>query len=256
MKKRAPNRYSRLIEDIFARHHKPGTREFEFERWELEQAAAKLAIVLPKNLGDVIYSFRFRTPLPERVLKTCAEGEAWLIEGAGKGKYRFRLSKGCWIGPTENLVRILIPDATPQIIEIHAMNDEQALLAKVRYNRLIDLFTGIVCYSLQNHLRTTVKEMGQIEVDELYVGVSKKGERFILPVQAKTGSDKIGVVQVAQDVALCAERFEGLTCRPIAVHTLPGDGVAMFELLLEDGELRIVEERHYELLTVDAPEEE
>ena len=54
------------------------------------------------------------------------------------------------------------------------MNDEQALLAKIRYNRLIDIFTGITCYSLQNHLRTTVPNIGQVEIDEIYIGIDKR----------------------------------------------------------------------------------
>lgn len=63
-----------------------------------------------------------------------------------------------------------VPDATPGIVAKYAFNDEQALLAKVRYNRLVDIFTGVTCYSLQNHLRTTVSEIGQVETDEIYVG--------------------------------------------------------------------------------------
>lgn len=51
------------------------------------------------------------------------------------------------------------------------MSDEQALLAKVRYSRLVDIFLGIAAYSLQNHLRTSVVGIGQIEMDELYVGI-------------------------------------------------------------------------------------
>ena len=46
---------------------------------------------------------------------------------------------------------IKIPDATPGIVQKYALADEQALLAKLRYNRLLDIFTGVTCYSLQNH---------------------------------------------------------------------------------------------------------
>jgi hypothetical protein len=46
----------------------------------------------------------------------------------------------------------------------------------MRYNRLLDIFTGVACYSLQNHLRTTVPDVGQVETDELYVGVDKNGQ--------------------------------------------------------------------------------
>jgi hypothetical protein len=47
---------------------------------------------------------------------------------------------------------IKVPDATPGVIAKYALSDEQALLAKLRYNRLVDLFTAITCYSLQSHL--------------------------------------------------------------------------------------------------------
>ena len=68
---------------------------------------------------------------------------------------------------------------------MYAFNDEQALLARVRYNRLIDVFLGIACYSLQNHFRTTVSGIGQVETDEVYVGVDKSGAHYVVPVQAK-----------------------------------------------------------------------
>ena len=69
------------------------------------------------------------------------------------------------------------------------MSDEQALLARVRYNRLVDIFLGIACYSLQNHLRTTASNMGQVETDELYVGVDRRGSHYVVPIQAKGGKD-------------------------------------------------------------------
>jgi hypothetical protein len=39
----------------------------------------------------------------------------------------------------------------------------------VRYNRLLYIFLGLTTYSLQNHLRTTVKSVGgsQIAIDEI-----------------------------------------------------------------------------------------
>ncbi|HLI09294.1 MAG TPA: hypothetical protein VKV40_22220 [Ktedonobacteraceae bacterium] len=58
-----------------------------------------------------------------------------------------------------------IPDSTPGLIAMYALGDEQALLAKLRYNRLIDIFTEVTCYSLQSHLRTTVPSIGQVETN-------------------------------------------------------------------------------------------
>jgi hypothetical protein len=179
------NRYSALIEKIFFDHYKKGAAALEFEREEIPRAAAELNLALPKNLGDVLYSFRFRQAMPARVLETQPPGSEWLIEAVGRAKYRFILRKANRIVPNSSLSRIRIPDSTPEIIAEYALDDEQALLAKVRYNRLIDIFLGLTTYSLQNHLRTSVKGVGQIEIDELYIGLDKYGCHYVIPVQAK-----------------------------------------------------------------------
>ena len=134
---------------------------------------------------------------------------------------------------------------------MYAFDDEQALLARLRYNRLLDIFTGVTCYSLQNHLRTTVPEMGQVETDEIYVGVDKRGAHYVFPVQAKGGNDKLNVVQIEQDFAVCAAKFPGLICRPIGTQFM-GDGViALFELEQADGIVNISAEKHYKLVPPD-----
>lgn len=40
--------------------------------------------------------------------------------------------------------------------------------------------------------------MEQVETDEVYVGVDKRGAHFVVPVQAKGGTDSISVVQIEQ----------------------------------------------------------
>src|SRR5690606_13227480 len=144
---RRPSRYSALIESIFFDHYRDGITEFVWRRPELKAKAEELGIVLPDNLGDVIYSIRYRTPLPARVLDTQPEGREWIIEGAGRSAYRFKLVSANRIRPREDLVCIAIPDATPELIRAYALDDEQALLAIVRYNRLIDTFLGLTTYS-------------------------------------------------------------------------------------------------------------
>ena len=139
----ARNRYEVLILTIFRNHHKRGLGEFEFQRSELETVAVQLGVRLPKNLGDLIYSFRYRSALPDEILSTATRGKEWIIEPAGRAKYRFRLARVSRILPRENLVATKIPDATPEIISAYALTDEQALLAKVRYNRLIDILVKI-----------------------------------------------------------------------------------------------------------------
>jgi hypothetical protein len=250
------NRYSSIIATIFKRHYKSGSTQFEFTRDEFAGVAKHLGIPLPKNLGDTIYSFRFRTALPPEIVHTASEGKEWTIELAGRGRYRFRLGRISRIVPRSDLVAIKIPDATPEIISSYALSDEQALLAKVRYNRLIDIFLGITTYSLQNHLRTTVKEIGQIEIDEVYVGVNRNGQQFVIPVQAKGGSDQLAVTQTKQDIACCRQKFPKLTCRLVSAQFMSDDVIAMFELTVVGEEVKILEERHYCLVPADQIEDD
>jgi hypothetical protein len=242
------HRYKALIESIFFDHWSKGTTEFEFARDEIKTKADELDIVLPDNVGDVPYSFRYRIDLPQKIVATQPEGLEWIIEGAGRSRYRFKLVKATRIRPSEQLVSIAIPDATPEVIRAYALDDEQALLAIVRYNRLIDTFLGLTTYSLQNHLRTTVKEVGQIEIDELYIGIDTHGCHYVIPVQAKGGKDQIGVVQTSQDLRFAEQKFPGLRCRAIAAQFMEAGVIALFELTLQDDEIKIVEERHYRLV--------
>ncbi|MBX3495659.1 MAG: endonuclease [Parvibaculum sp.] len=245
------NRYKALIEGIFFDHWRKGATEFEFERVEIKRKADKLNIALPDNIGDVIYSIRYRSPLPTKVLGTQPKGQEWIIEGAGRSRYRFKLVSATRIKPRADLVRTAIPDATPELIRAYALDDEQALLAIVRYNRLIDTFLGLTTYSLQNHLRTTVTGIGQIEIDELYVGIDKHGCHYVIPVQAKGGKDQIGVVQTTQDIKFVEQKFPGMRCRAISAQFMDGGAVALFELTLKGGQVKVVDERHYELVPAD-----
>lgn len=245
------NRYSQIVEAIFFKSYKKGVIEIPFTREDIVRTAEKLKIPLPKNLGDVLYSFRYRASLPDTITKKAPEGFEWIIRPAGRAMYKLVLTKQTYFKPTEHLAETKIPDATPGIISKYAMNDEQALLVKVRYNRLIDIFTGLTCYSLQNHLRTTVPEMGQVETDEIYIGLDKRGVHYLLPVQAKGGNDKLGVVQIEQDFAVGASKFPDLICKPIAAQFMANGAIALFEFELTADGIAIVSEKHYRLVRPD-----
>ncbi len=241
------NRYRQIAEHIFWAHYKPGATSVEFDREEIVTAAEALGVKRPDNLGDLLYSFRSRTELPDSILKTAPSNKEWIIDISARSKYEFKLATISRIVPQSHLIKVKIPDATPQIVTRYALNDEQALLAKVRYNRLIDIFLGITSYSLQNHLRTTVNKT-QIEIDELYVGVNRSGTHFVVPVQAKAGTDQITAVQTRQDLRYCEAKFPSLACRAVSAQFMEGGVIAMFELALENDDLVVVNERHYKLV--------
>ena len=245
------NRYQQIMERIFFWHYKDGDREVAFERSDMERAAQELGIDLPKNLGDIPYTFRYRGLLPDSIRAKAPEGEDWIIRSSGRSRYRFVATIVVNIAPNKLLAETKIPDATPGVITMYALGDEQALLAKLRYNRLIEIFTGVACYSLQSHLRTTVPNIGQVETDEIYIGIDRRGAHYVFPVQAKGSKDKLGIVHIEQDFALCADKFPSLICRPIAAQFIEDDSIALFEF--EEGEQGVVitSEKHYRLVPPD-----
>lgn len=241
------NRYKQLISHIFFAHYKKGMTEFAFERDEIIDAASNLKIKLPDNIGDAIYSFRFRSALPEDIIKTAPRDKCWIIRLAGRGRYQFVLVASGLIKPNELLTETKIPDSTPGVIDLYALGDEQALLAKLHYNRLIDIFLGLTCYRLQSHLRTTAPNMGQVETDEIYVGIDRKGTHLIIPIQAKGGSDRLSIVQVEQDIAVCVDKWPHLVCVSVAAQFMQDNVIALFSFAEGEKGIGIAAEQHYRL---------
>lgn len=242
-------KYDDIISGIFFDRYEAGVTSIRFERDELAAKARQLGIAVPKNLGDIIYSYKYRKSLPQEIIETAPVGFYWRIKNVGIAQHEFILTQGSeFVEIDTMLATTKIPDGTPSIVKKYSISDEQALLAIVRYNRLIDIFLGITCYSLQNHLRTTVMGIGQVETDEIYVGIDKAGQQFIIPVQAKGGTDKLGISQIEQDLALCSEKYPDLICRSIACQFVTRDIVAMFEFSIEEQRIVKVNERHYKIV--------
>ena len=250
-------RYQEIIEKVFLRRYTPGAAEVPFERTDLTAAAGELGHAVPKNLGDVVYSFRYRRPLPSAITDTAPSGKEWAIFPAGMGVYSFRLVSVNVIEPRPGLRRTKIPDSTPGVISRYAMSDEQALLAGVRYNRLLDIFTGVTCYSLQSHLRTSIAvvnpisgsaEKSQVETDELYVGIDRHGAHYILPVQAKGGHDSLSIIQIWQDFHVAEQKFPGMIPVPIAAQFMTDGSIALLQFEKSFEEITIARESHYTLV--------
>lgn len=247
------SKYDDIIETVFFNNYKEGDQKVSFGREELAQACDTLNISRIKNLGDIPYTYRFRRNLPDSIKNQAPINTYWIIIGTGRASYEFRQATPGKIEVTKNRQFIKIPDATPELVKRYAPGmDEQALLTKVRYNRLIELFTGLTCYSIQNHLRTSIDTIGQIEIDEIYLGINKRGAHFVLPCQAKSPGDSFGIVQVMQDIEFCKLRYSNLICKPIALQFLSDNEVAILELSVEENQekfiLSVVEEKHYKLV--------
>lgn len=182
MAKQKSNMYVDLLESIFVAGYQADASEVPFMSGDLKRTAKELGID-PSNIPDAVYDYRYRglDLKCKKILETAQKGREWIIRGIGKGRYKFDLVKKFNISPAENYAQTKILDATPGVVLKYKFDDEQALLAQLRFNRLIDIFTGLTCYSLQNHLRTSVSTIGQVETDEIYMRASRPITSFLSP---------------------------------------------------------------------------
>jgi len=255
------NRYVTVMKRLFAERFKEGSVGFEWERSDLDRLATECGITAVKNLGDNVYSIRHgREDLPEEIRALAPHGKSWLLLPNGKSSYRFVLTDRAFLDPDEAKRPIKIPDSTPQIVARYAKQDEQAVLARIRYCRLVDIFMGLASYQLQSHMRTTMAHFGgaQTELDEIYVGVDSSGTQFVIPIQAKSEGERIGAIQIITDHYTCLEKFPKMIARTLAAKTIrkrhiEGFGEVFTIALVEgavdkDYNVTKVKEEHFELL--------
>jgi hypothetical protein len=90
--------------------------------------------------------------------------------------------------------------------------------------------------------------MGQIETDEIYMGIDQRGAHHFFPLQAKGQVDRIGLVQIYQDFGMCEYKYPALSGHPVAAQLLESSEIALFTFVKEGRRIRIAREKHYHLV--------
>jgi hypothetical protein len=184
--------YDQVIAEVFSRvcvRERPPPYEFDKSLVELvvDDLVRKKKIDRIKNIPDIKYTYDARRGFPPEISR---RGE-FAIVGKGKSKYEFvKLARPNLIRLPEDLPctvsTTIVVDDTPELVRNVLGEDEQATMTRVHSNNLIGRVTGFRVYRVQGHERTTVHSLGQIEVDEVYVGTNGT-HRYVLPISAKGG---------------------------------------------------------------------
>lgn len=235
--------YDQVVVEMFRRVYRPDANVLPFTKDELVQVCQDLEIVI-NNVPDIPYHYRTgRSDLPDEILDT----GNWVIEGAGKGRYTFvKLVRTPYIHIPEDLYVTKIPEATPDVVLKYGGVDEQGLLTRVRYNRLVDTFLSLTAYHLQGHVRSSVLDIGQVEVDDLYVGVDADGKWYVIPVEAKSvgAKERLGVIQVRQMILFAKQNYGDLILRPVGIKPLD-DGSWVFLEFDDEADLEMISVKRY-----------
>lgn len=235
--------YDQAIIAVFNQVYSPGLHRLPFSKEHLVEVCRDLGLVI-NNIPDVPYHYRTgRSDLPAELLDT----GNWVIEGAGKGRYAFvKLQRAPYIDIPDDLYCTEIPEATPDIVLKYGGVDEQAVLTKVRYNRLVDTFLSMTAYHLQGHVRSSLTGIGQVEVDDLYVGVDADGNWYVIPLEAKSvgAKERLGVIQVRQMILFAKQYCPELDVRAVGIKPLD-DGSYVFLEFDDEAELEGISVKRY-----------
>lgn len=220
--------YVPILRELVHRFREPGSQRIEFTVRDVRQVADDLGIEIG-NAPDLIYRMRARTRLPDDIL----DMGFTILRGVGRGRYALEVGGEAIVHLPEHEildhndqtplpVRRLLPESLVDL-------DEQGLLTVMSYCKLLDHFTGLTVYRLRSHVRKSVPNVGQAELDEIDVGVAMRDDEIpvVFPIEAKAADEVINRVQIATAVAYCQTYFPGHQVRPIVVK-LTYDGVMHF----------------------------
>ncbi len=92
-------------------------------------------------------------------------------------------------------------------------------------------------------MRNSITNRGKIEIDDLYIGVDRNGTKYIIPLAAKSASerDKLGWVQVSNLVRFARQFFPKLICKPVAAKPIDRDRIYL---------IKFTDEINYEEITI------
>jgi hypothetical protein len=220
--------YVPILREIVRRAYTTGTQRIEFTIRDIREVAADLGLDIG-NAADMSYRMRSRTRLPDDILDLGFT----VLRGVGRGRYALEVGGEAVVHLPEHdvldhndmtplPVRRLLPERLAEL-------DEQGLLTMVSYCKLLDHFTGLTVYRLRSHVRKSVPNVGQAELDEIDVGVALRDDEVpvVFPLEAKAADEVINRVQIATAVAYCETYFVGHEVRPIVVK-LTYDGIFHF----------------------------
>jgi hypothetical protein len=220
--------YVPILREIVKRGYVEGSHRVEFTVRDVRQVATDLGLEIG-NAPDLIYRMRARTRLPDDILDLGFT----ILRGVGRGRYALEVGGEAMVHLPEHEI-LDTNDLTPLPVrrllpEDLAELDEQGLLTMIGYSKLLDHFTGLTVYRLRSHVRKSVPNIGQAELDEIDVGVALRDDDIpiVFPIEAKATDEVINRVQVATAVAYCQTYFPGHEIRPIVVK-LTYDGVIHF----------------------------
>lgn len=238
------NRYEAIILHIFMENYRHTDTPICFTKDGLRAAAESLLIDLPKNLSDVVYALRYRSPIPAAIQQTAHQGQEWVIETVGRGKY-WLIQRPCQkIEANPEVLDFLVEDQTPSIVRDFGMKGAPLLECMLRKNQILASFLGAPVEHLQSHVRASVTGIGQVEIGSLFFSPEND---TITPVCLVARPGEFNLNKASQAMKFAAEHYSQLDCRLVVAQLLTDRKIALFELYGSPERPRVLQEAHFSL---------
>ncbi|WP_204115957.1 hypothetical protein [Shimia biformata] len=238
----AITKYEALISVLFSTLYHPDQTALSFTREDLVAAANNLGVSPPSNIGDVLYAYRHRAPLPAWIQATATEGKAWSIEPAGRGQYVMAQSAPLWIEAPDDIEMSWLEDPTPGTAREFGLEGTALLEAILRSGDVLSDFLQLDMYHLQSQVRTHIASFGQVEIGMSFVGADTETS-VAVAVQLCGQGGAVSLAKMGQYDAYLQSRFFGHTSRQVIAQLIGPHKVHLMDVDLSDGE-PIVRQHH------------
>jgi hypothetical protein len=138
--------------------------------------------------------------------------------------------------------RRIVLNALPCFLDKFISNERQFLLSQLRCSRLLDIFSGVICFPIYS-------VAGQ--ADEMYIGMQQDGKYHIFLVQVATGDRSLRVSDVRKCFDRYAAEFSSAVVRSIIVQAVAVNVIALIEFRVETT-VEFIGEKHYQLIQQDS----
>lgn len=142
------------------------------------------------------------------------------------------------VAPNRLSKRQAVPNLLPRIVEEYISDERQFLLSQLRYNRLLDLYSGMVCFPVYSTSRLA---------DEIFVGIDQMERPHVFLVQASTGNRPLRISHVKSCFDSFVTEYQSALIRSIVLQVVTLNILALLEFQVERT-ARLVGEKHYQIV--------
>lgn len=133
-------------------------------------------------------------------------------------------------------------NALPYPLDKFISNERQFLLSQLRYSRLLDIFSGAICFPIYS-----VAE----QADEIYIAMQQDSKYHTFLIQAATGDRPLYVSDLKECFDRFATEFSSALVRSIVVQSVAINVIALIEFQVGTT-VEFVAEKHYRLIQQDS----